>query len=272
MSLRPRGAAMLIAASMLAACAKVDARPALRVCADPNNLPFSNRREQGFENRIADLLAREMGRRVEYTWWAQRRGFFRSTLNAGLCDVVVGMPASMEMAAATRPYYRSTYVFLSRADRKLGVRSFDDPRLKTLRIGVQVVGDDGASSPPVHALTMRGVVGNLKGYSVYGDYAKPNPPAEIVRGVERGEVDVAVVWGPLAGYFARQSRVPLEMVPVQPQIDPPFLPYVWDISMGVRRGDDTLRTRLDDIIRRRRPQIDSILEQYGVPRSGGRRS
>jgi len=85
-------------------------------------------------------------------------------------------------------------------------------------------------------------------------------------------VDVAVVWGPLAGYFARQSRVPLELVPVQPQIDPPFLPYVWDISMGVRRGDDTLRTRLDDIIRRRRPQIDSILERYGVPRSGGRRT
>ena len=241
----------------------------LRVCADPNNLPFSNQRGEGFENRIAELVARDLGASVRYTWWAQRRGFFRNTLRAGTCDVVIGMPTTLEMAAATRPYYRSTYVFLTRRDRRLDVRSLDDPRLKTLRIGVQIVGDDGFNTPPVHALAHRGVIGNLKGYTVYGDYARANPPAAIVDAVADGEVDLAIAWGPLAGYFAKQSRVPLAIVPVRPQIDPPFLPFVYDISMGTRRGD-TLTARLDGIIVRRKAEIGRILDDYGVPRAEGR--
>jgi mxaJ protein len=262
----------LLAAVGAAACARAEATPAreLKVCADPNNLPFSNAKGEGFENRIAELVARELGARVRYTWWAQRRGFFRSTLKAGTCDVVIGMPATLEMAAATRPYYRSTYVFLTRRDRGLNLRSFDDPRLKTLRIGVQIVGDDGFNTPPVHALTRRGVIGNLRGYTVYGDYSRPNPPAAIVDAVADGEVDVAIVWGPLAGWFAKQAKVPLSIVPVRPQIDPPFLPFVYDISMGTRRGD-TLTTRLNDIIVRRRAEIERILDDYGVPRAEGRR-
>lgn len=263
----------LALATALAAggCGRADAAPApeLRVCADPNNLPFSNQKGEGFENRIAELVAREMGMRVRYTWWPQRRGFFRETLRAGKCDVVIGVPATLEMVAPTRPYYRSTYVFVARRDRGLHLASFDDPRLKTLRLGVQIVGDDGFNTPPVHALASRGVVGNLRGYTVYGDYARPNPPAEIMDAVERGEVDAAIVWGPLAGYFAARSRVPLEVTPVQPQIDPPFLPFVYDIAMGTRRGD-TLRTRLDEIIVRRRGEIDGILRGYGVPRADRR--
>ena len=261
----------LLAAAGTADCARAEARPAreLRVCADPNNLPFSNQRGEGFENRIAELVARDLGASVRYTWWAQRRGFFRNTLRAGTCDVVIGMPTTLEMAAATRPYYRSTYVFLSRRDRHLDVRSLDDPRLKTLRIGVQIVGDDGFNTPPVHALANRGVIGNLKGYTVYGDYARANPPAAIVDAVADGEVDLAIVWGPLAGYFARQARVPLSIVPVRPQIDPPFLPFVYDISMGTRRGD-TLTARLDGIIVRRKAEIGRILDDYGVPRAEGR--
>jgi mxaJ protein len=262
----------LLAALGAAACARAEAEPAreLKVCADPNNLPFSNAKGEGFENRIAELVARDLGARVRYTWWAQRRGFFRSTLKAGTCDVVIGMPATLEMAAATRPYYRSTYVFLTRRDRGLDLRSFDDPRLKTLRIGVQIVGDDGFNTPPVHALTRRGVIGNLRGYTVYGDYSRPNPPAAIVDAVADGEVDVAIVWGPLAGWFAKQAKAPLSIVPVRPQIDPPFLPFVYDISMGTRRGD-TLTTRLNDIIVRRRAEIERILDDYGVPRAEGRR-
>ena len=253
------------------ACARADAKPSavLRVCADPNNLPFSNAGGEGFENRIAQLVARDLGARVDYTWWPQCRGFFRETLRAGKCDVVVGMPASMEMAAATRPYYRSTYVFVWRRDRGLAVRSFDDPVLKTLHIGVQVAGDDGANMPPVHALANRGVVGNLKGYTLYGDYSKPNPPVAIMDGVVNREVDMAIVWGPLAGWYAKRSRTPLVIVPVRPQIDPPFLPFVYDISMGVRRGD-TLGTRLNDIIQRRQAEIGRILDDYGVPRAEGR--
>src|SRR5205823_11316691 len=127
----------------------------LRVCADPNNLPFSNERGEGFENKIAELLAHELNERVEYTWWAQRRGFFRNTLKSGVCDVVIGVPAGFEMALTTKPYYRSTYVFLYRKDRGLKINSLDDPILKTLRIGVQIIGDDITNAPPAHALTRR---------------------------------------------------------------------------------------------------------------------
>ena len=243
-------------------------RPAgvLRVCADPNNLPFSNERGEGFENRIAELLAADMRAELRYTWWAQRRGFFRNTLRAGACDVVLGVPASFELALTTTPYYRSTYAFVYRKGRGLNVRSFDDPHLRELRVGVQMVGDDGANTPPAHALAARGVVANVRGYSLYGDYSRPSPPGEIVDAVARGEVDVGVVWGPQAGYFARRQRVALEVVPVSPEVDPPFLPFVYDISMGVRRGDDALLAELESFLERRRPDINRILDDYGVPR------
>ena len=253
------------------AAAPTIVRPAgvLRVCADPNNLPFSNERLEGFENKIADLLAHDLGERVEYTWWAQRRGFFRNTLKAGICDVVIGVPAGFEMALTTRPYYRSTYVFLSRKDRHLEVKSFDDPLLRKLRIGVQIIGDDQSNAPPAHALTRRKIVDNVKGFTLYGDYSHPDPPARIVDAVAKGDIDLAIVWGPLAGYFAKQSRVPLEVVPVSPQIDQPFLPFVFDISMGVRRGDRELRDQLDEFLERRRLEIERILADYRIPRVGG---
>ena len=253
------------------AAAQTITRPAgvLRVCADPNNLPFSNQRLEGFENKIAELLAQDLGERVEYTWWAQRRGFFRNTLKAGMCDVVLGVPAGFEMALTTKPYYRSTYVFLSRKDRHVDVKSFDDPELKKLRIGVQIIGDDQSNTPPAHALTRRNIVDNVKGFTLYGDYSQHDPPARIVDAVAKGDIDLAIVWGPLAGYFAKQSRVPLEMVPVSPQIDQPFLPFVFDISIGVRRGDQELRDRLDQFLEKRRPEIDKILEDYRVPKVEG---
>ena len=277
----------LLAAFSLAACAR-EARqqqsrqesrqPAgprvLRVCADPNNMPFSNERGEGFENRIAELLAADLGAELQYTWWAQRRGFFRNTLRAGECDVVLGVPASFELALTTSPYYRSSYAFVYRKDRNLSIASFDDAALKKLKIGVQLVGDDAANAPPAHALAARGIVENVRGYTVYGDYARPDPTASIVEAVADGEVDVGVVWGPQAGYFARRSRAPLAVVPVSPQIDRPFLPFVYDISMGVRRGEDGLREELDRFIERRRAEINRVLDEYGVPRvgpGGGRR-
>ena len=253
------------ASSLLATQATL--RPALRVCADPNNLPFSNRAGQGFENRIADLIGRELREPVEYTWWAQRRGFVRNTLNSGACDLVVGTSAGMDMLATTRPYYKSTYVFVSRRDRHLNIGSFDDPKLKRLKIGVQMIGDDFVNTPPAHALTNRGMVNNLVGFTVYGDYREPNPPARIVDAIAQRKVDVAVVWGPLAGYFASRSRVPLDITPVRPQVDLPYLPFVFDIAMGVRHRDSTFRRQLDDIIARRRSTIDSILAAYNVPRA-----
>ena len=241
----------------------------LRVCSDPNNLPFSNQREEGFENRIAQLIAADLGAKVEYTWWAQRRGFIRSTLKANTCDVVMGIPTSMEMVLPTRPYYRSTYVFVSRHDRNLRVRSFDDAILRRVKVGVHMIGDDGANTPPAHALSRRGIIDNVAGYMVYGDYRQDNPPSRMIEAVARGDVDVAVAWGPLAGYFAELQGTRLDVVPVSPQIDLPFLPFVFDISIGVRREDTVLRDELDAVIVRRRPEIDAILEEYRVPRLGG---
>lgn len=246
----------------------------LRVCADPNNLPFSNSAGEGFENRIVSLIAAELDRPVEYTWWAQRRGFVRNTLNARACDLVSGTASGMELLVTTRPYYKSTYVFLSRHDRHLDVRSFDDDRLRRLKIGVQLIGDDGANTPPVHALANRGITKNIVGYTVYGDYAKRNPASRIVDAVANRQVDIAVVWGPLAGFFAKRSPVALDIVPVTPRIDLPYLPFVFDVAMGVRRGDSTFRAQLDEIIGRRKPAIDSILDAYAVPRvdPGGSRA
>jgi mxaJ protein len=255
--------AALLLALLLAACAE-PART-LRVCADPNNLPFSNERGQGFENEIAELVAREMGARLQYTWWAQRRGFIRNTLRAGTCDVVMGIPSSFELALATQPYYRSSYVFVSREDQGLDLRSLKDPRLRTLKVGVHLIGDDGWNAPPAHALAEQGIVANVVGYSLLGDYAEPDPPARLIEAVASGDVDVAIAWGPLAGYFAQRSTVPLRIEPVAD--GPDFIPLVFEypIGMGVRRDDAALRDRLDAIIERRQAEITAILARYGVP-------
>jgi mxaJ protein len=255
----------IVAAALAARGDAVPGTRYLRVCADPNNLPFSNDRLEGFENRLADLVAGEMHAEVRYAWHPQRRGFIRNTLRAGACDVVMGVPSSFELALPTRPYYRSTYVFVYRKDAGIDVRSFDDPALRRLRVGVHLVGDDGANTPPAHALASRGIVRNVKGYTLYGDYSEPNPPARLIQAVVRGEVDVAIAWGPLAGYFARRARVPLEIVPVSPEIDLPFLPFVFDISMGVRREDGALADELDAILVRRAADIDALLDAFGIP-------
>jgi mxaJ protein len=256
------------AANAQAAAESTAARTAneLRVCSDPNNLPFSNERLEGFENRIAALLARDLGAEVRYTWWPQRRGFIRNTLNSGACDVVVGLPAAMEMALTTRPYYRSSYVFVTRRNRRLDLESFEDPRLRQLRLGVPLVGDDGASSPPAHALSRRGIVRNVVGYSVYGDYREEAPPSALIRAVAEGGIDVAIAWGPLAGYFAARQSQPLRVVPVSPAVEPNRLPMTFAIAMGVRRKEAALRDRLNAFLERRRTEIDAILDEYHVPR------
>ena len=257
-----------LSAAVVALTVTAATPPPLRVCSDPNNLPFSNTRGEGFENRLAGMLAADLGTHVEYTWWAQRRGFLRNTLNAGACDLVMGLPARSEGVMTSRPYYRSSYVFVSRPGRPLHVTSFDDATLRDLRIGVQVVGDDGANSPPAHALSRRGIVSNLVGYSVYGDYGSESPPSRIVSAVARGDVDIAAVWGPLAGYYAARQQPPLDLVPVQPQVDG-TLPQAFDISMGVRRGDAARLAALDAFIERRRVEIGRILDEYHVPRVPG---
>jgi mxaJ protein len=238
----------------------------LRVCADPNNLPYSNAAGEGFENKVMQQVADELGATLTYIWWAQRRGFARNTLNAGSCDVIAGVASNMGMLGTTQPYYRSSYVFVSRMDRHLALSSFDDPRLRTLRIGVQLIGDDGSNTPPAHALARRGIAGNVRGYMVYGDYRDRTPQSAVIDAVADGVIDVAVVWGPTAGYFAGKRPVPLSLASVSPWLDGPQLPMVFDISMAVRKDDRALRRELNRAIERRRGAIDAILKQYGVPR------
>ncbi|HUR83600.1 MAG TPA: substrate-binding domain-containing protein [Thermoanaerobaculia bacterium] len=247
---------------------RAEARPTLRVCSDPNNLPFSNQKLAGFENKLADLVAKDLGATVTYYWFAQRRGFVRNTLGANKCDVIMGVPSSFEMALTTRPYYRSGYVFVTRRDRRIDIDSLDDPRLRKLKIGVQMIGDDYASSPPAHALANRGMTRNVVGYTVYGDYRQDSPTQRIVDAVAKKEVDLSAVWGPTAGYFAKKSSVPLRVTKFTPEIDLPFLPFVFDISMAVRRGNTQLKERLDAIIEKRHGEIAGILKQYGVPLMG----
>ncbi len=240
----------------------------LRVCADPNNLPFSNQRAEGFENRIAEVLARELHARLEYTWAPEWRGFIRKTLGAHRCDVLMGVPAASDRVLATRPYYTSTYVFLSRRDRGLRIRSLDDPVLRRLRIGIHFIGDDYTNPPPAHALGRRGIVNNVFGYSLYGDYSKPNPPAELIHAVAKGDVDVAIVWGPFAGYFGSREPVPMRLTPVTPAIDPPALRFSFPIAIGVRRDDTALRAMLDTALQRRACEVSRILREYDVPLVG----
>ena len=242
-----------------------DARE-LRVCADPNNLPFSNERGEGFENKIAELIADELGVTLSYTWWAQRRGFIRNTLNTGSCDLVTGTTNGIEMLRTTLPYYRSGYTFVTRQDGPK-VSSLDDPILHNLRIGIQLVGEDGANPPPSEALARRGIVDNVRGYLVYGDYREQNPAAAIMDAVAKGEIDVAIVWGPVAGYFAGRESVPLKVALVTPQNDGPRVPMVFDINMGVRRDDPTLRDEINAALSKLRPKIDAVLANYGVPRA-----
>jgi mxaJ protein len=235
------------------------------VCADPNNLPYSNARGEGFENRIAAVVARDLGARLAYTWRAHRRGFLRTTLRANACDVVAAVPEGFDPVLTTAPYYRSTYVFVGRRDRALGLRSLDDPRLRALRVGVQLVGDDGANTPPVHALAARGIVDNVVGFTVYGDGARDVPGGAVMDAVASGDVDAAVVWGPLAGYYLAKRGGPFELAPVTPARDG-ALPFTFAMSMGVRHGDVALKAALEGALARGRAEIDAVLREYGVPR------
>jgi mxaJ protein len=236
----------------------------LHIAADPNNLPFSNSRGEGFENKIAELVARDLGAKIDYVWWAQRRGFFRDAVKHGQSDVVMGVPSDFERMVPTKPYYRSTYVFVYRKDRGIHVHSFDDPELRTLKIGVPLVGGSN-NSPPAQALAGRGIVNNIVGYTLYNDYRQDNPSSEIVTAVTKGDIDVAVVWGPLGAYFAARQDPPLAVVPVGVEAES-STPFAYSISIGVKRSQKELKQRIDQILTRRAAEMDRILDEYGVPR------
>ena len=255
----------LLAIAGLAFAVAAPARE-LRVCADPDNLPLSHANGSGFENRIAELVAAEMGAELRYEWMKQVRGYVRKTMGEGLCDVFIGVPRDLERVMTTRPYYRSAYVFVDGPEAR-GVRSFDDARLARLRIGVQLVGNDLAATPPGHALARAGQFDNVRGFTVFGEA----PPAQrMVEALARGDLDVALAWGPSAGFFAARAPVALEVKAAQPPAALAKMPFEFDIAMGVRRGDRKLRDELDAILEKRRADIDAILAEYSVPRTDKR--
>jgi mxaJ protein len=256
---------LIVALALLVSAGATSAGRELRVCADPDNLPFSNQKMEGFENKLADLIAADLRATVKYAWLRQRRGFIRRGLKANQCDVVTGIPNASEMVLATKPYYRSTYVFVYRKNANLQLRSLDDPALRQLRIGLHAIGEDGANPPPAHALARRGIVKNVSGFSMWDVDPVENPQGKIINAVAASEIDVAIVWGPLGGYFAKRQKEHLEVVPVSPSLEPPGIPFVYEIAMGVRPGETALKAELDEILDRRRRDVRRILDEYGVP-------
>ena len=238
------------------------AQRTLRVCAEPDNLPLSNEHEAGFENRIARVVADELQATLVYEWRLQRRGFVRKTIGADLCDVWIGVPAGLDRLLTTRPYYRSGYVFLNRADAREPLTSFADPRLARLRVGVQLIGDDLAASPPGLALARAGATENVVGYPVWGEGSAAE---RISADLAAGRLDAALVWGPQAGYFVDHAPVPLAVVRAVAPMG--FeVPFEFAIAMGVRQGDADLRRELDAALERRARDIDAILDAFHVPR------
>jgi mxaJ protein len=237
----------------------------LRVAADPNNLPFSNERGEGIENKLAELIAESLQAEMQYVWHAQRRGFFRETILKNKCDLVLGVPADFKQCLVSEPYYRSSYVFLRKSDQQAPLRSLDDTRLKTLKIGVQAMGD-GNSTPPTQLLQSRGIVENLQSFSMYQDYAAANPTLQMVDALHKDEIDVAVAWGPLAGYFAKQQKTKLDLqfIDVDPQKDE--IPLTFSISVGVAKAQSPLLKEINEVLRVKRTEIEKLLDDYGMPR------
>jgi mxaJ protein len=234
----------------------------LRVCGDPSNLPFSNEKLEGLENKIAEVLARDLGAEVVYTWWPHQRGLVKKVINAGKCDVLIGIPKGYDPVLWTKPYYRTGYVIAYRKDKGIHVHSLDDPELAKLKIGVH------ANTPPHDALARRGIVGdNVVGYQLMFDsvYHPEDYPGKLVEDLIAGQIDVALVYGPIAGYFQKKRGASvLELVPIDGKNDA-GTPFAFDISVGVRKSEKELRARLDEALVRKQREIRQILEEFGVP-------
>ncbi len=234
----------------------------LRVCADPNNLPVSDSTRRGFENKIAQLLADTWHSELRYVWWPARFGYFNRGLNGLYCDVEISAPEGVDIVATTRPYYRSAYVIVYRKDSGLNITSLNDSVLKRLKIGVNMVGSDGDAGPPAAALKGHGVVGNLVGFPTF--FSEIHRPEDIINAVAKKQVDVAIVWGPVAGYFAAKSPVPLVLHPILTD-SATGIPFSYAIAMAVGRRNKVLRDSLQNFLDQNRDKVNAILREYGVP-------
>lgn len=254
-------AVLLVAAGVSGAPAQTSTvidRSALRVCADPANMPFSNERRQGFENRIADLLGEKLGIPVVYTWFPQATGFVRQTLRAKKCDVIMGYAQGHELVLNTNHYYRSAYVMIFRNTPELaGLKTLDDPRLKSRKIGLV------AGTPPATLLALNGLMRNVVPFHLVVDRRHESPAENMIAQLEKGDLDIAILWGPIGGYYARQSSEKFRVVPLTQSEGGPRMAF--RITFGVRQTEIDWKHQLNDFISENQDEINRILLEYGVP-------
>jgi quinoprotein dehydrogenase-associated probable ABC transporter substrate-binding protein len=232
-------------------------RSELKVCADPNNLPYSDEKKEGFENKIAELMGGELGLKVDYAWFPQVIGFVRNTLRARLCDLVMGTVAGDEIMQTTNPYYFTTYVMFYRSDKALAIEGAQDARLTGLRLGVV------AGTPPADLLVRHELMSHTKPYALTVDTRAESPTHQMVQDVIDGTIDVGFLWGPIAGYYRKHDNLPLTMVPLKDEPGAARMEY--HIAMGVRANEREWRRRINAAILKRQRDMTAILRDYGVP-------
>ena len=232
-------------------------RTALRVCADPNNMPFSNQKLQGFENKIAELIGNDLHLRLEFVWFPQVVGFVRHTLGAQACDVVMGTVSGAEMMDTTNPYYHTGYMLVTRQEDHIDADEVSDPALAGKRFGVV------ASTPPMDLLLRHKLLARTTSYALTVDTRFESPPRDMLQDLVDHKIDVGLLWGPFAGYYITHGGLKLKAVVLRSETDTPRLDY--RIAMGVRPNESDWRRRLNGVLQRRQPEITDILISYGVP-------
>ena len=251
------GALLLCEGGTLAQTGELVDRSELKICADPNNLPFSNEKKEGFENKIAELLGAELGLKVDYVWFPQVIGFVRNTLRARLCDLVVGTVAGDDTMQTTNPYYFTTHVMLYRSDKGLGLSGPQDPRFATMRLGVV------AGTPPADLLVRYDLMAHTKPYALMVDTRFESPTHDMVQDIVDGTIDVGFLWGPIAGYYRKRDALPLTLVPLKSE--PGAARMAYHIAMGVRANEPEWRRHINAAIIKHQTEITAILHEYGIP-------
>jgi quinoprotein dehydrogenase-associated probable ABC transporter substrate-binding protein len=230
----------------------------LRVCADPSNMPFSTDKGEGFENKLAELVANKLGKGLSYSWYPQATGFVRNTLAAHKCDLIMGIPQGDDIVQVTNPYYRTAYALVFKQGHGLeGVDTLGDPRLKGKRIGIV------AGTPPGNNMAANGLMANAKPYPLVIDTRVDSSAAAMMHDLAAAEIDVGILWGPMAGYYARQATPAVTVVPLVKETTGPRLAY--RIAMGVRYTDQEWKRQLNRTIQDNQPAIDRLLLSFGVP-------
>jgi quinoprotein dehydrogenase-associated probable ABC transporter substrate-binding protein len=230
----------------------------LRVCADPRNLPFSNEKGEGFENKLGELFAEKLQKKLDYMYFPQATGFVRMTLAAHRCDVIMGFPQGDDLVQGTNPYYRTAYALVAKQGSGLDdVATLEDARLKDKRIGIV------AGTPPATNMAVAGLMANARPYPLMIDTRFDSSSAAMIKDLMSGEIDAGVLWGPMAGYYAKQASPPLHVTPLVKETSGPRLAF--RIGMGVRPADQNWKRQLNRLIQENQPAINKILLDFGVP-------